>query len=66
MAAAVAAGARGGRMVGGGFGGSALALVRTPDAERIADDVARAFADADLTAPGFLLATASAPAGRDA
>lgn len=64
--AAVTAGSLGGRMVGGGFGGSVIALVRTSDAERVADDVARAFADADLTAPGFLLATASAPAGRDA
>lgn len=62
---AVAAGALGGRMVGGGFGGSAVALVRADDVARVASAVATAFADAGLTAPAFLVATAEAPAGRD-
>ncbi|MDT0166863.1 galactokinase [Actinotalea sp. AC32] len=62
---AVAAGALGGRMVGGGFGGSAVALVRAGDVDRVASAVAAAFADARLTAPAFLVATAEAPAGRD-
>lgn len=62
--AANAAGALGGRMVGGGFGGSAIALVRTADVERVAAAVAGAFADAALTAPAFLVATAAGPAGR--
>jgi galactokinase len=61
----IAAGALGGRMVGGGFGGSAIALVRTEDVGRVAEAVAAAFADAGLTAPAFLVATAEGPAGRD-
>lgn len=64
--AAVAAGALGGRMVGGGFGGSAVALVRADDVDRVAAAVAGAFADAGFAAPGFLVATAQAPAGRSA
>lgn len=63
--AAVAAGALGGRMVGGGFGGSAIALVRTSDVEHVAAAVAAAFAEAGLTAPAFLVATAAGPADRD-
>lgn len=64
--AAVAAGALGGRMVGGGFGGSAVALVRADDVDRVATAVAGAFAEAGFAAPGFLVATADAPAGRSA
>lgn len=64
--AAVAAGALGGRMVGGGFGGSAVALVHADDVDRVATAVAGAFAEAGFTAPGFLVATAEAPAGRSA
>ncbi|MFC7023618.1 galactokinase [Promicromonospora thailandica] len=59
---AVAAGALGARMTGGGFGGSAIALVRLSDVDAVARAVANAFADADLTAPAFLLAPPSAPA----
>jgi galactokinase len=62
---AIVAGALGGRMVGGGFGGSAIALVRTEDVGRVAEAVAAAFADAGLTAPAFLVATAEGPADRD-
>ena len=42
-ASAEAAGALGARMVGGGFGGSVIALCRKADRERVAERVARAF-----------------------
>ena len=62
--AARAAGAHGARMTGGGFGGSAIALV---DADRV-DEVARAVVAAyereGFTPPAFLDAVPSAPAGR--
>ncbi|WP_030150710.1 galactokinase [Oerskovia turbata] len=57
------AGALGARMTGGGFGGSAIALVPADRAEAVADAVTAAFARAGLGAPGFLLAVPSAPAG---
>jgi galactokinase len=57
-----AAGALGARMTGGGFGGSAIALVEIDDVDRVADAVAAAFDARDLTAPAFLLAPPSAPA----
>lgn len=41
--AALAAGALGARMTGGGFGGSAIALVRRPDTGKVADAVRDAF-----------------------
>jgi galactokinase len=63
-AAAVGAGALGARMTGGGFGGSAIALVRTDDTERVAAAVAAAFDAEDLGAPAFLRAVPSAPAGK--
>jgi len=62
--AAVGAGALGARMTGGGFGGSAIALVRREDTERVAEQVAAAFAAKGLAAPAFLRAVPSAPAGR--
>jgi len=60
--AARAAGALGARMTGGGFGGSAIALVEQGDADRVATAVAEQFAAAGLRAPGFLVATAEAAA----
>lgn len=57
-----AAGALGGRMVGGGFGGSAIALVKIDQAEAIAQAVATAFAAHGYPAPGFMIAAAGAPA----
>jgi galactokinase len=42
---AQAAGAVGARMTGGGFGGCAIALVPAADAEALAADVLRVFAD---------------------
>ena len=49
-------------MTGGGFGGSAIALVRTGDVESVAEAVAAAFAGAELRAPTFLVATPEGPA----
>ncbi|MEZ0448465.1 galactokinase [Cellulomonas sp. ICMP 17802] len=57
------AGAVGARMTGGGFGGSAIALVSADEVDRVAQAVADAFADAGLRAPAFLVATAAAAAG---
>ena len=62
VAAARDAGALGARMTGGGFGGSAIALVRAGSEETVAAAVASAFADAALRSPEFLLALPSAPA----
>ncbi|PRY13436.1 galactokinase [Kineococcus rhizosphaerae] len=58
-------GALGARMTGGGFGGSAIALVRSQDVAAVADAVAAAFAEQGLTAPRFLSALPSAGADRD-
>ncbi|MBD8061503.1 galactokinase [Oceanitalea stevensii] len=63
---ATAAGAHGARMTGGGFGGSAIALLPAGQAERVAGAVSAAFAAAGFAAPAFLLAPASAPAARTA
>nr|WP_218889604.1 galactokinase [Saccharopolyspora hordei] len=62
---ALAAGALGSRMIGGGFGGSAIALVPTADRPAIEQAVLDAFARADLTAPRLFTAVPSAGAGRD-
>ena len=62
--AARAAGAHGARMTGGGFGGSAIALVDAGSADAVARAVVRAYAEAGFTAPAFLNAIPSAPAGR--
>jgi galactokinase len=59
--AARAAGALGARMVGGGFGGSAIALIRSADAAAVGEAVVAACRDQDLTLPGTLTVT-SGPA----
>ncbi|KAB8195879.1 galactokinase [Nonomuraea phyllanthi] len=62
--AAVKGGARGARMTGGGFGGSAIALVpveRLPEVEKTVSD---AFAEHGFQAPRFLPATAAPGAHR--
>ncbi|WP_448071372.1 galactokinase [Georgenia yuyongxinii] len=64
VSAARAAGAHGARMTGGGFGGSAIALVDVEHAEPVADAVRDAFSAAGLHEPAFLLADAHGPAGR--
>jgi galactokinase len=55
-------GALGSRMTGGGFGGSAIALVPRDAADRVAGAVTVAFADQGWAAPGVLAAPASAGA----
>ncbi|MDO4242392.1 MAG: galactokinase [Actinomyces sp.] len=62
--AARAAGAHGARMTGGGFGGSAIALVDAEEVDAVARAVVKAYARTGLRAPAFLDATPSAPAGR--
>jgi len=51
------AGALGARMTGGGFGGSAIALVPRDLVEDVRSAVTRAFDEAGFTAPAYLLAT---------
>ncbi|MGI4894711.1 MAG: galactokinase [Janthinobacterium lividum] len=58
-------GALAARMTGGGFGGSAIALVEAGEVDTVAGAVAAAFSAADLRAPRFLVALASEGAGRD-
>ncbi len=60
--AAVAAGAVGARMTGGGFGGSAVALVPDDEVDAVSAAVDRAFDEHDFRRPGFLLAEPSAAA----
>ncbi|MEW5658621.1 galactokinase [Streptomyces cinereoruber] len=62
--AANAAGALGARMTGGGFGGSAVVLVGTDRAEKVAAAVEEAFAAAGHAAPGVFPAVPSAGARR--
>jgi galactokinase len=62
--AARTAGALGARMTGGGFGGSAIALVEADRAEAVAAAVAGAFAARGFTAPAFLVARAAGAASR--
>jgi galactokinase len=64
--AALAAGALGARMTGGGFGGSAIALVEHDAVERVTDAVTKAFADAGFTAPHIFPVSPSTGPRRDA
>ncbi|WP_344229694.1 galactokinase [Microbacterium binotii] len=64
--AAMAAGAIGARMTGGGFGGAAIALVDVDRIDAVSDAVRRAFADAGFAAPTIFTVTPSAGAHRDA
>jgi galactokinase len=61
---ALAAGALGARMIGGGFGGSVLALVREDAADQVRASVRDAFARRSWTAPEFLEAAPSDSAQR--
>jgi galactokinase len=64
VATAVAAGALGARMTGGGFGGSVVVLAELQDAERIAAAVVEAFAARGWTRPRSFTAVPSAGARR--
>ncbi|MBC9727303.1 galactokinase [Streptomyces sp. TRM68367] len=61
---ALAAGALGARMTGGGFGGSAIVLAETADVDTITKAMEEAFAAADFTAPRVFEAVPSAGARR--
>jgi galactokinase len=62
--AAVAAGAHGARMVGGGFGGSAIALVDAGRVDAVTAAVVERFAAAGYSAPRLFVAVPSAGARR--
>ncbi|MCK2034525.1 galactokinase [Microbacterium sp. SSW1-49] len=64
--AALAAGAIGARMTGGGFGGAAIALVEQGAVEAVSTAVDAAFADAGFSAPHLFTVVPSAGAHRDA
>jgi len=51
--AALSVGALGARMVGGGFGGSAIALIRSEDAAKTKAAITAAFSNAGFKAPRF-------------
>jgi galactokinase len=57
-----AAGALGARMTGGGFGGSAVVLLARGAVDQVQQSVTRAFADARLAHPAYLVATPSGAA----
>ena len=62
---AVAAGAIGARMTGGGFGGAAIALVESDAVDAVTRAVERAFAEAGFVAPTIFAVAPSAGARRD-
>lgn len=64
--AALAAGALGARMTGGGFGGAAIALVEQDAVTAVSDAVAAAFAASGFRAPVLFTVTPSPGAHRDA
>jgi galactokinase len=63
--AATAHGALGARMTGGGFGGSAIALVPTESAAEVTSAVIHAFADKDIGPPDCFEVAAGGPAGSE-
>ena len=64
VATALASGALGARMTGGGFGGCVLALVASDQADAVSAAVTSAFAAAGLTEPVTFLARPAAGARR--
>lgn len=62
---ALAAGAIGARMTGGGFGGAAIALIEQSAVETVSDAVTEAFAASGFTAPHIFTVTPAAGAHRD-
>jgi len=63
---ATSRGALGARMTGGGFGGSAIALLLASAVDGVSAAVTAAFAAGGFRAPNCFAVTASGPAGRDA
>ncbi|WP_314097540.1 galactokinase [Microbacterium foliorum] len=63
--AALAAGAIGARMTGGGFGGAAIALIEQDAVQQVTDAVNAAFAASGFTAPVIFTVTPAAGAHRD-
>ncbi|MFK4762236.1 galactokinase [Microbacterium sp. ZW T5_45] len=63
---ALAAGALGARMTGGGFGGAAIALIEADAVQAVSDAVTAAFAASGFDAPHLFTVTPAAGAGRDA
>ncbi|MFJ9129542.1 galactokinase [Streptomyces sp. NPDC102340] len=63
---AMTSGAIGARMTGGGFGGSAIVLVESDEADTVTKSIADAFAEAGFTAPRVFPAVPSAGARRTA
>ncbi|MFB4305835.1 galactokinase [Actinomadura sp. GTD37] len=61
---ALLAGARGGRMVGGGFGGSVIVLTPADRAAKVRDAITAAYAERSWTPPEFLDAVPSQGAHR--
>ncbi len=64
VAAALASGALGARMTGGGFGGSVIALVPAELVDAVGDAVTAAFADHGYTTPVLRMVTCVVPGGR--
>lgn len=64
VAAAMSAGAIGARMTGGGFGGSAIALVDVASVEQVGEAVLAAFADHGFRAPDIFAVSPGEGAGR--
>ncbi|MGO2036441.1 MAG: galactokinase [Brevibacterium sp.] len=64
VATAMDAGALGARMTGGGFGGSAIAMVAEDRIDTVSTAVTRAFAAAGHREPHIFIVTAAAGAGR--
>lgn len=62
VAASLAAGAIGARMVGGGFGGSAIALIKAEDVADTRDAVTKAFETHGFKRPRFFTSLPSAGA----
>ena len=65
VAVARGAGALGARMTGGGFGGSAIALVPVESVSAVVAAVEKEFSDNDFDAPACFPVTASTGAARD-
>ncbi|MDO4917359.1 MAG: galactokinase family protein [Rothia sp. (in: high G+C Gram-positive bacteria)] len=65
VATALDAGALGARMVGGGFGGAVMALVKTSELDNVARAVANAYAQHGYAEPQFLPMVAGFAADKD-